>query len=185
MTIRQQIEKASASIETNESAKLRSRGQMARAWKKSPRQYASCRERRTGETGNHRSHQGQCCRFGTSGDGTWAAPLDYQTLSDAFLASLRNVSLFDGMLAYAVDVPLNQLVNVVTTGATAASTGEGQVKVLSRIALSAQALTPRKAVAIIAVTSELMRTGGVKACGFSNKNSHARLQRKLIPNFSP
>ena len=100
---------------------------------------------------------------GSTSDGTFAAPLAYQELSLAFLVSLRNIGVFDAALPFAVDVPLNMQVAVTTTGITAASIGEGQVKVISKISLAASALTPRKAVAIIAVTSELLRMGGAKA----------------------
>ena len=100
---------------------------------------------------------------GTLSDGTFASPLAYQELSDAFLVSLRNFGVFDSALPYAVDVPLNMQVAVTTTGVSGASTPEGQVKVISRISLAAQALTPRKAVAIIATTTELLRAGGAKA----------------------
>ena len=99
---------------------------------------------------------------GSTGDGTWAAPLAYQELADAFLVSLRNIGVFDAALPFAVDVPMNMQVAVVTTGATAASIGEGQVKVISKISLSASALTPRKAVAILVATTELLRAGGAK-----------------------
>lgn len=100
---------------------------------------------------------------GTTGDGTWAAPLAYQALSDAFLVSLRNFGVYDAALPFAVDLPLNQQVALVTAGATATSVGEGQVKTISRISLSAQALTPRKVTAIIVATQELLRSGGAKA----------------------
>lgn len=100
---------------------------------------------------------------GTTSDGTWAAPLNYQELSDAFLASLRNFGVFDAALVFAKDVPLNTQVVVVTTGVTAASIGEGQTKVISKLALAATALSPRKAVAIIAASAELLRVGGGRA----------------------
>ena len=100
---------------------------------------------------------------GTTSNGTWAAPLAYQELSDGFLVSLRNIGVFDAALPFALDVPLNTQVAMTTTGVTAATIGEGQVKVISKLALSAQALTPRKAVAIVVATNELLRVGGAKA----------------------
>ena len=100
---------------------------------------------------------------GTMSDGTFASPLAYQELSDAFLVSLRNFGVFDAALPFAVDVPLNMQVAVTTTGVFGCEHPEGQVKVISRISLAAQALTPRKAVAIIATTTELLRAGGAKA----------------------
>src|SRR5262245_8982688 len=44
---------------------------------------------------------------GTTTDGTWAAPLAYQELSDGFLGSLRNHGLFDSALPFALQIPLN------------------------------------------------------------------------------
>jgi HK97 family phage major capsid protein len=100
---------------------------------------------------------------GTTADAVWGAPLAFQELSDAFLVSLRNYGVFDAALPFAVDVPMNMSVAAVTAGATGATIPEGQVKVISKISLSATALTPKKAVAIIAVTSELLKHGGVRA----------------------
>jgi hypothetical protein len=100
---------------------------------------------------------------GTSADAVWGAPLAFQELSDAFLVSLRNFGVFDSALQYAVDVPMNMAVVAVTAGASAATIPENQVKVISKITLSASALTPKKAVCIIAVTSELLKHGGAKA----------------------
>ena len=65
---------------------------------------------------------------GSTGDANFAAPLAYQELADGFLVSLRNIGVFDAALPFAVDVPLNTQVAVTTTGVTAASIGEGQVK---------------------------------------------------------
>ena len=100
---------------------------------------------------------------GTTSDGSFASALAYQELSDAFLVSLRSIGVFDAALEFGVNVPLNMAVAAVTAGATGATIPEGQVKVISKISLSASALTPKKAVAIIAVTSELLKHGGAQA----------------------
>jgi HK97 family phage major capsid protein len=71
--------------------------------------------------------------------------------------------VFDAMLPFAKDIPLNTQVVLVSTGATGATIGEGQSQVISKLALSASALNPRKAVAIVAASLELLRTGGAKA----------------------
>ena len=100
---------------------------------------------------------------GSTGDGTWAAPLAYQELADAFATSLRYFGVFDAALPFAKEVPLNTQVAVTTLGATAASVGEGQLKPISKLSLAATALAPRKVVAIVVASDELIRTGGDRA----------------------
>jgi len=100
---------------------------------------------------------------GTTTDGSFAGPLAYQELADGFLVSLRNVGVFDAALPFAKDVPLNTQVALVTVGATAASVGEGQSKVISKLQLVASALTPRKVVAIVVASAELLQVGGDRA----------------------
>jgi hypothetical protein len=58
---------------------------------------------------------------------------------------------------------MNMQVAITTLGASGATIPEGQVKIISKLTLANQALTPRKAVAIIIVTSELLRIGGARA----------------------
>lgn len=100
---------------------------------------------------------------GSTTDPNFAAPLAYQELADGFLVSLRNVGIFDAALPFALDVPLNMQVAITTLGASAATIPEGQTKIISRITLANQALTPRKAVAIVVATTELLRAGGARA----------------------
>ena len=55
---------------------------------------------------------------GTTTDGSFASPLVFQELSDAFLLSLRNIGVFDNALQFAIDAPLNQLIAITTLGAS-------------------------------------------------------------------
>jgi HK97 family phage major capsid protein len=100
---------------------------------------------------------------GTTQHGTFAAPLAFQELADGFLQSLRNIGLFDGALPFAKQLPINLQVVVTTIGATAASVGEGQSQMISKIQLAATALNPRRAVAIVVASDELLRAGGALA----------------------
>src|SRR5262249_42971975 len=100
---------------------------------------------------------------GTTTHGTFAAPLVYQELADSFLSSLRNIGVFDGMLPFAKQIPLNTQTAITTLGATAASIGEGQAKVISKLQLAASVLTPRKAVCILVASNELLNIGGAVA----------------------
>ena len=110
---------------------------------------------------------------GTTSDGSFAAALSYQELADGFLASLRNLGVFDGMLPFSKHVPLNTQIAVVTLGATAASIGEGQSKIISKLSLAASAFSPRKAVAIIVASSELLNFGNSSAQLFQQELSRA------------
>ena len=100
---------------------------------------------------------------GSTTDPNFAQPLAYQELATAFLTSLRNVGLFDAMLPYSLQVPLNMQVAITTTGISAATIGEGQSKIISKLVLANQSLNIRKAVAILVSTTELLRAGGSRA----------------------
>jgi hypothetical protein len=81
----------------------------------------------------------------------------YATLASAFLASLRNISVFEAALPFMLRVPPHTSIRVVSGGATGATVGEGQVKLISKLTLAAQNLTEKKTVAIIAASDELLR----------------------------
>lgn len=106
---------------------------------------------------------------GSTGNATFAAPLSYSELSDAFLASLRNVSVFDQALGFSKQIPLNTAISVTTLGATASSVGEGQSKIVSRLTLAASTLSIRKAVCILIASQELLRASGVASRLFSDE----------------
>jgi hypothetical protein len=106
---------------------------------------------------------------GSTSSGTFAAPLAYSELSDAFLSSLRNVGVFDAALPFAKQIPLNAQIALVSVGATASSVGEGQSKIISRLTLAASALTIRKAVCILIASQELLRASNVASRLFSDE----------------
>jgi hypothetical protein len=98
---------------------------------------------------------------GTTTNSTWAAPLSaYTQIADGFLASLRNVGVFDAALLSMKNVPMKSQVTVTTLGATAASIGEGQVKVISKLALANSQMDPLKACAICVVADDLLKMSG-------------------------
>ena len=90
----------------------------------------------------------------------WGEPLaQYTLMQDAFLASLRNVSCYDAMLPSMINVPIRQKIAVLTGGATGSTPLEGNVKLISQMALSASQITENKSLAIVVVTEELTREG--------------------------
>jgi HK97 family phage major capsid protein len=110
---------------------------------------------------------------GTTSNATWAAPLAYAEMADSFLASLRNVGVYDAALPFSKQIPLNTQIAVTTVGATAASTGEGQSKIISKLTLAATTLNIRKAVAILVASQELLRASGVASRLFSDELQRA------------
>jgi HK97 family phage major capsid protein len=110
---------------------------------------------------------------GTTSSGTFAGPLSYTELADAFLSSLRNVGAFDSALPFAKQIPLNVAIALVSVGASAASIGEGQSKVISKLTLAASTLNIRKAVAILIASQELLRASGVASRLFSDELQRA------------
>ena len=95
---------------------------------------------------------------GSTQPGNWAAPLsETGGLIAAFLDTLKNVSVFDTMLPDMKRVPLRTRVAVTTLAVTGHIVGEGAVKPISTLELSAQTLEPVKALAIVVITKELIR----------------------------
>src|SRR4051794_30977766 len=98
---------------------------------------------------------------GTLSDATWASPLSpYGTLISAFLGSLRSVGAFDRMLPDMRNVPLRTRVGAVTTGTVGTIAGEGVPTPISSIALTGGTLDEQKALAIVAITTELAQIAG-------------------------
>jgi len=113
---------------------------------------------------------------GTTTDGSFAGPLAFQELADGFLLSLRNNGIFDAALPFALNVPLNMLALVVTSGVSGASIGEGQSMVFSRLSLASSALNIRKCVALVAMSADLAKLGGARASRIFQRE----LQRGII-----
>lgn len=101
---------------------------------------------------------------GATQSGSWGSPLaPYTQLADAFLASLRNVGVFDAALPSMKQYPMKTQISVTTLGATAASIGEGSAKTISKVELANSQLDPIKAVGIIIVSDELLKEAGLLA----------------------
>jgi hypothetical protein len=88
---------------------------------------------------------------------TWSAISDYQNISTAFLESLRSISVFDSALdGGMIKAPLRSRGFSVTTGISGSVIPEVSVKPISSLVLGTQLHEPKKAVATIVVTKELM-----------------------------
>lgn len=96
---------------------------------------------------------------GTTTNQNWASELaDYQLIAQAFLGSLAPFSAFDAALADFIKVPFHTRIEVITSAATASVVGELEPKPLTKLQLAESRLVERKAVAICAVTNELIRS---------------------------
>jgi len=99
---------------------------------------------------------------GTTGGSSWGDELVVTTLSNAFLASLRTLSVFDAMRSYSPELPPSTKFAVVTSGATGATVNEAMVKPVSKLSLSAVDLDDRqKTLSIVVVDEELLRVANV------------------------
>jgi hypothetical protein len=91
--------------------------------------------------------------------GDWASITDYQNIQAAFLESLRDVSVFDAVLAGGmVRAPLRSRGFSITIAGSVVS--ERSVKPISSLVLAQQLLEPRKASAIIIISKELANFPG-------------------------
>ena len=94
----------------------------------------------------------------------WSDALsDYAQIEAAFVASLRNSSAFDRMLADMVTVPLRTRVAVNGTALVAEETGEAEAKTVFDLAIEGDTLDPQKVAAILVLTKDLVRLGGPAA----------------------
>ena len=92
---------------------------------------------------------------------SWAAISDYQNISTAFLESLRSLSVFDACLADGmVRAPLRSRGFSITTGISGSAPNELAVKPISSLVLAQQLHEPKKAVATVVVTKELLSVAG-------------------------
>ena len=92
--------------------------------------------------------------LGTSGA---SALVPYTTLANAFLLSLRSSALFDAAKPFMISVPFRTKIAVVSGGATGSTMPEGNVKLVSKLSLSASQMTEMKTVAMVAVSDEVLR----------------------------
>lgn len=99
---------------------------------------------------------------GTTADSGWALPLaEYDTLANAFIASLRHYGAFDSMLASGgmKRVPFRVRVGASTVGITGQTIPGSSAKPISKLSLTGGVLDEQKAVGIITMTDELMKFG--------------------------
>jgi len=116
----------------------------------------------------------------------WASNLvAYQQLQDAFLASLRNISIFDSALPFMPRVLPRTQISVVSGGATGSTVYEASVKLVSKLTLSASQVTEQKTTAICAVTKELLRvTNGGLFADELGRAVAAEIDRAFIAKIS-
>lgn len=86
----------------------------------------------------------------------------------AWLGTLRNVSVFDTMYPSMRQVPLRSRVGTVTSGATAGKVGPASVTLMTSIALENNQLDELKALAIVAMSDEVLKLGVSGAEGVLN-----------------
>ena len=175
MTIRQQIERVSANVETatraNEFAQLAkfimaSGGvsKAARAAETTSRYVLGPRLARILKSGllNDISHGPLQKAAATAG--TLEAFADYSVIAQGFVNSLVSTSAFDGMLGSTVPVPVQTgTFGAVRSRRKAFSVTEGSVKAISKLSLTGQQQNPQKAHCIVVVTQELAKAPGAQA----------------------
>ena len=97
---------------------------------------------------------------GTSG--TWGDQLAATTgLSNAFLQSLRTLSIFEAMRPFSPEVPFSTRIVVVSSGATGTTVNEAMVKPISKVSLTAADTDLQKSLAIVVLTEELLRSASI------------------------
>ena len=122
----------------------------------------------------------------------WGASLMDSGLADAFLSSLRTVSIFDAALPFMPRVPFRTTVRVVTTGATGATINEAMTKPVTKLSLSASAMSEQKTLAIVAITESLLREtnarifqfGARRRCSAGHRIHYEDHDRYLAHDFS-
>jgi hypothetical protein len=96
----------------------------------------------------------------TSDTGFTTASADYRAIATGFVELLRSRSMFYNLLegGNLARVPLRTRLGVVTQSATGDVLAEGVAAPVSKMALSGPALEPVKAVALIVVTDDIIKT---------------------------
>lgn len=82
-------------------------------------------------------------------------------MSNAFLQSLRTLSLFEAMRPFSPEVPFSTKIVVVTSGATGSTVNEAMVKPISKVGLTAADTDLQKSLAIVVLTEELLRSASI------------------------
>jgi hypothetical protein len=95
---------------------------------------------------------------GSTTDSGWAGSLvDYRTLSNGFLDSLRAISAIDAMAPFAMSVPPKRRVAISTTALTGSIVTEGTVKPVTRLAIGLVNTEPTTAMTLVVLSDEVMR----------------------------
>lgn len=94
---------------------------------------------------------------GTTTDADYASQLSYRDLSDDFVTSLRNISLFDTIRPLSVQLPADTSIAVSSSTGVGSATGEGLPKAISDQQWGLAAPTMRKVVWLGAVNDEVLR----------------------------
>jgi hypothetical protein len=99
---------------------------------------------------------------GVGSPNDWGGELsDYSLVVGAFSASLRNIGVFDTLLAAANRVPLRSRTTVVQSATMIGDeVAEGDIKPLHELALAAANMPIKKYSAIVAVSEELLKLAG-------------------------
>jgi hypothetical protein len=95
---------------------------------------------------------------GSTADASWAGNLvAYQILQSGFVESLRSLGAFDQLLPSMRRIPAYNYASIVTGGFVGHNIGEAAWKPISKLSISADLMTPQKAVAFAVSTAELLR----------------------------
>lgn len=97
---------------------------------------------------------------GSTTDATWGGPLEaIRSLSSEWFATLRTVSALDALLPDMQRVPPNQNYGITTATGTGHVVSEAAWKPLTKMAFAAGSLGPQKAMALVAVSQDLVNFG--------------------------
>ncbi len=98
------------------------------------------------------------CERGAVGLGEWSP--EAAALAQAFIASVAESSVLDGITRYATELPTGASKALIASGFSANVATEGDPKVVKRPGLDLGDVEPTKAAAIVVLTKELARFGG-------------------------
>lgn len=99
--------------------------------------------------------------IGTTFDSQFAGPLvGITTLVQSFFRSLRNISLTDMLLEYAMPVKPNVHFAVTTAVGAGNSAAEATWTPVTKVGFASEETTPSKALALVACSEDLLRMGG-------------------------
>jgi hypothetical protein len=87
----------------------------------------------------------------------WAGSIaDYEIIAGAFLASLRNVGVFDRVLPSTRRMPFRSRIVIQSQAITGSDVAEGSAKTITELEFGADVLDFKKAVGLLVVSDELL-----------------------------